>query len=381
MITTPPPRDLVRTMLAVLLIGSLIVTCFWIMRPFLPSVVWAAMIAVASWPLFLRMQRILWGKRSLAVAIMTMAFLMLFVVPLWLAVTTVVDSADQIAAGWKSLAGFKMPTQPEWLNKVPLVGERLTQGWQRLAGFSADELTARFSPYIGKILRWCMNQAGGVTMMMVQFLLTVVVAAILFSKGEVAAAGVSRFAYRIAGIRGMDAADLAGKAIRAVALGIVVTAIIQSSLAGLGLWITGMPYAGLLTAAIFILVIAQLGPALVLVPAVAWLFWKGDPTWATVLLIWTIIVGVLDNFLRPLLIKKGADLPILLIFVGVVGGLIAFGVIGIFVGPVVLAVSYTLLAAWVADNDPERMIPDPSPAEGSLNGVSPNHTGSGTDSR
>jgi len=362
-------------MLAVLLIGSLIITCFWILRPFLLALVWAAMIVVATWPFFLRMQKLLWGKRILAVAIMTLAFLMLFVVPLWLAVTTVVESADQIAAGWKSLANFQMPPPPDWLDRIPLMGARLTAGWQKLALVSTEEITTRFTPYIGKILRWCVNQAGGVTMMLVHFLLTVVIAAILFSKGEIAIDGVSRLAYRIAGMRGVDAAHLAGKAIRAVALGIVVTAIIQSSLAGLGLWITGMPYAALLTAAIFMLVIAQIGPAPVLIPAVAWLFWKGDPTWATVLLIWTLIVGFLDNFLRPILIKKGADLPILLIFVGVVGGLIAFGVIGIFVGPVVLAVSYTLLAAWVADQEPEAALPDSSQAGVSSEGVTPPNDG------
>lgn len=370
--TTPPSRDLVLTILAALLIGSLIITCFWIMRPFLPALIWAAMVVVASWPIFMRVQQLLWGKRIFAVAIMTLAFLMLFVVPLWLAVTTVVESADQISVGWKSLANFKMPPPPDWLGSLPLVGERLAAGWQKLTAFSTEELTARFAPYIGKILRWCVNQAGGVTMVMLHFLLTVVVAAILFSNGEAAAAGVSRFANRIAGTRGVDAAHLAGKAIRAVALGIVVTAIIQSSLAGLGLWITGMPYSGLLTAVVFMLVIAQLGPGLVLVPAVVWLFWKGDTSWATFLLVWTIIVAFLDNFLRPILIKKGADLPILLIFVGVVGGLIAFGVIGIFVGPVVLAVSFTLLAAWVADNDPEAEIPNPSLTDVSSNEASPN---------
>ena len=378
--TIPPSRDLVRTMLAVLLIGALIITCFWLLRPFLPALVWAAMIVVATWPLFLRIQHLLWGRRILAVAIMTLAFLMFFVVPLWLAVTTVVESADQIAAGWKSLANFKVPPPPDWLDRLPLVGARLTTAWQKVTAFSTEELTTHFAPYIGKILRWCVDQAGGVTMILVHFLLTVVVAAILFSKGEAAIGGVSRFAYRIAGTRGVDAAHLAGKAIRAVALGIVVTAIIQSALAGLGLWITGMPYAALLTAAIFMLVIAQLGPGPVLIPAVAWLFWKGDPTWATVLLVWTIIIGSLDSFLRPLLIKKGADLPILLIFVGVVGGLIAFGVIGIFVGPVVLAVSYTLLAAWVADQDPEAAPPTPSLTDVSSNGAPPNNGDTGINS-
>ena len=166
-----------------------------------------------------------------------------------------------------------------------------------------------------------------------------------------AAKGVRRFARRLAGDRGENSVILAGQAIRAVALGVVVTAIIQTAAAGLGLFVAGIPYAGLLTAVIFILCIAQLGPILVLAPAVAWLYWTGDATWGTVLLIWTVLVGALDNVLRPILIRRGADLPLLLIFAGVIGGLVGFGIIGLFVGPVVLAVTYRLLESWVADID------------------------------
>jgi predicted PurR-regulated permease PerM len=157
-----------------------------------------------------------------------------------------------------------------------------------------------------------------------------------------------RFGQRLAGERGEDAVVLAGQAIRGVALGVVVTALVQSLLGGIGLAVAGVPFAPVLTALMFMLCIAQLGPLLVLLPAVAWMYWSGDNAWATFLLIWTLIVGSLDNFLRPFLIKKGADLPLLLILAGVIGGLIAFGLVGIFIGPVVLAVGYTLLDAWVA---------------------------------
>ena len=160
---------------------------------------------------------------------------------------------------------------------------------------------------------------------------------------------------------------LAGQAIRAVALGVVVTAIVQTAAAGLGLVISGVPYAALLTAAIFILCIAQLGPILILLPAVGWLFWSGDATWGTVLLVWTVLVGALDNVLRPILIRRGADLPLLLIFAGVIGGLIGFGVIGLFVGPVVLAVTYRLLESWVADID--RVPSDSTPETASADAV------------
>ena len=128
-----------------------------------------------------------------------------------------------------------------------------------------------------------------------------------------------------------------------------MTAIVQTVLGGIGLAIAGVPFAALLSAVMLMLCIAQLGPALVLFPAVAWVFWTGDTGWGLFLLGWSVIVGTLDNFLRPMLIKKGADLPLLLIFAGVIGGLLGFGLVGIFVGPVVLAVTYTLLEAWVAD--------------------------------
>ena len=186
-------------------------------------------------------------------------------------------------------------------------------------------------------------------MMIVQFLLTVVIAAILYSGGETMADAVRRFVRRLAGQRGDDVTVLAGKAIRGVALGVGLTALAQSVLGGIGLAVAGVPAATVLTAVMLLLCIAQLGPGLVLVPAVIWLFWSGETLWGTLLLVWTVIVGTMDNFLRPLLIRKGADLPLLLIFAGVIGGLLAFGIIGLFIGPVVLAVTYTLLGAWVAD--------------------------------
>jgi predicted PurR-regulated permease PerM len=164
---------------------------------------------------------------------------------------------------------------------------------------------------------------------------------------------VRRFTRRLAGQQGDDVTVLAARAIRGVALGVVGTALIQSLLGGIGLAVSGVPAAAVLTAIMFILCIAQLGPVLVLIPAVIWLYWSGQNLWGTVLLAFTIVAATLDNFLRPLLIKKGADLPLLLIFAGVIGGLIAFGIIGLFIGPVVLAVTYTLLGAWLGGNQGE----------------------------
>jgi predicted PurR-regulated permease PerM len=184
-------------------------------------------------------------------------------------------------------------------------------------------------------------------MTMIQFLLTTIIAAIMYAKGEVIRSGVLSFARRLAGPQGEEVTILAAKAIRGVALGVVLTALIQTALGGVGLFITGVPAAALLTAVMFMLCLAQIGPALVLVPAVIWLYWTGSTLWGTILLIFTILALTIDNVVRPVLIKKGADLPLLLIFAGVIGGLIAFGIIGLFIGPVVLAVTYTLLKVWV----------------------------------
>jgi len=341
------PRDLARTVLAVLAIGGMIAATFWILRPFLLATVWATMIVVATWPLMLRVQSHLRGKRVLAVSVMVLVLLLVFVLPVSFAVGALVQNAD-VLAGWaKSLSTFNLPAPPDWVAALPLVGEKLAAFWRDLAAGESDGLIARVSPYAGAATRWLFAQLGNVGLMSFHFLLTVLIAAIMYATGEEAAEMAHRFGWRLAGDQGAAAIDIAGGAIRGVALGVVVTALVQSVLGGIGLAIVGIPFASLLTAVMFLLCIAQLGPSLVLIPAVAWLYWKGDSVWATVLLVWCIPVVTLDNFLRPILIRRGLDLPLILIFAGVIGGLIAFGLIGLFVGPVVLAVSYRLFLAWL----------------------------------
>jgi predicted PurR-regulated permease PerM len=346
--------DLTRTTLAVLFVAGLIGTCFWILRPFLPAVIWATTLVVATWPIMLQAQRRLWNRRGLAVAVMTLALLFVFVVPFWLAVTTIADNFDRIVEGATSLASFKLPPPPGWLVGVPFFGERAALFWQNMAASGIDPLVAKAAPYAGGVASWFVAALGGLGIVLVQFLLTVVIAAIMYGSGEHAAAIARRFGRRLAGERGEQSVRLAGQAIRAVALGVVVTALAQSVLGGVGIALAGMPLAAVLTAVMFMLCLAQLGPLPVLVPAVIWLYWSGDTGWGTFLLVWSILLSTLDSVLRPMLIRKGAHLPLLLLLAGVIGGLIAFGLVGIFLGPVVLAVGYTLLQSWMAETD----IPD-----------------------
>lgn len=342
-------QDLTRTTLAVVCIFLLIAASLWVLRPFLAATVWATMLVVATWPLLKSLEARFGNRRSPAVAVMTVGMLLLLVLPLWGAIETIADHADQLTDAAKKVADSGVPQPPAWVDGLPLVGERLANSWRQLAEGGPAGLLSKATPYVSVAAKWTLGQAGSLGGMLVQFLLIVVISAILYSSGESGARSVRRFGRRLAGERGENSIILAGQAIRAVALGVGVTAIVQTVLGGIGLAIAGVPFASLLSAVMLMLCIAQLGPALVLFPAVAWMYWTGDNAWATFLLVWSLIVGSLDNFLRPMLIKRGADLPLLLIFAGVIGGMLSFGLIGIFVGPVVLAVTYTLLEAWVED--------------------------------
>ena len=339
--------DLTRDTLAVVFLFVLIAASTWILLPFLTAVVWATMIVVATWPLLLMLQRWLLGRRWLAVTVMTLLLLAIFLLPFLFAIGAFIENYQEITAWTTSLATFTLPPPPDWLGKIPLVGARAASQWQQIAALSREELATRLSPYLGGVVRWVAQQVGGLGMLLGQIVLTVLISSVLYATGESAAAMALRFGARLAGEQGEQAIRLAGQAIYGVALGVVLTAFVHAVLAGIGLAVVGVPFAMMLTALMFFLAIVQVGVVPVLLSAVGWLYWTGDTTWGTVLLVWTLLVAPVDNILRPILIKKGADLPLLLIIVGVVGGLLAFGIIGLFVGPVVLAVAYTLFTAWI----------------------------------
>jgi predicted PurR-regulated permease PerM len=316
------------------------------------ALAWATTIVISTWPLLLRAQAWLGGRRSLAVALMTITLLLILVVPLYFGINAIVENAKQVADWSKSLATLTVPQPPAWVEALPVVGAKLTARWQQLAAAGPEELSARLAPYGQTLVRWFVGQVGSIGLLLLQFLLTVIIAAILYANGETAASGADRFAWRLAGLQGENAVHLAAQAIRGVALGVVVTAIVQTALVGLGLATVDVPFATILTVVAFILAIAQIGPALMLIPIVVWVYSTSGAGWGTGFLVWAIFCCTIDNFLRPLLIKRGADLPLLLVFAGVIGGLIAFGVIGLFIGPVVLAVAYTLLVDWVSEGEP-----------------------------
>ena len=200
-------RDLTRTVLAVLFIGGLIGVSFWVLRPFLAALIWAVMIVVATWPLMRMVQAALGGRRGLAVTVMTLVLLLLLIVPFTAAIGTIVANVDAIAEWTKALSEFKVPPPPPWLAGLPVVGERAMQMWQEAASQGAEALVAKAAPYTHELTKWFVSQVGSFGAMFIQFLLTVVIAAILYANGEYAADWMRRFGWRLAGASG-EAASL-----------------------------------------------------------------------------------------------------------------------------------------------------------------------------
>ncbi|HBV39762.1 MAG TPA: hypothetical protein DEF05_08825 [Erwinia sp.] len=351
--------DMLQIIFSILFITLLIVACLWVVQPFVLGFAWASMVVIATWPLMLKFQGWLWGRRSLAVIAMTLLLVLLFVIPVALLVNSLIENSGPVIA-WAT-SGHVMLPQMLWLHDIPLVGRKLYSAWRHLVAGGGTAMMTSVQPYIGRTSVFLFAQAGHFGRFMLHLGLMLLFSVLLYWRGEQVGNGIRHFAYRLAHRRGDAAVLLAGQAIRAVALGVVVTALVQGVLGGIGLAISGIPYATVLTVVMILSCLVQLGPLVVLVPAIIWLYWSGDTTWGTVLLIWSCVVGTLDNVLRPMLIRMGADLPMILILSGVIGGLVAFGMIGLFIGPVVLAVSYRLVSVWMHEepapkDDPEEVV-------------------------
>jgi predicted PurR-regulated permease PerM len=347
--TPDRPPELTRVTLQVVALSALIAASFWIIRPFLAAILWAATGAIATWPLLLRLQSWLGGRRSLAVALMSAMLLLTLAAPFYLAIVTITGNIEEIANWSKSIATLTLPPPPTWVGRIPVIGANLAAHWKQLAAAGPEQIAAYLSPVARAVGLWFLSQVGNLGLLLVQFVLTLIIIVILYANAETAGHGAESFARRLAGPEGAKATLLAARAIRGVALGIVVTAILQSILVGIGLVLAGVPFAALLTAVTLILAIAQIGPVPLLIGAVIWVYWKSGVIWGTGFLLWAIFSGTIDNYLRPLLIKRSIDIPLSLIIAGVIGGLIAFGVIGLFIGPVVLAVAHTLLIDWMSE--------------------------------
>jgi predicted PurR-regulated permease PerM len=323
----------------------LVAWCFIIVRPFLVPVVWGIIIAVGTHRLFGALQALLGGHRGLAAVVYVVLVQLVLIVPTLLLAGTLVDGVEALA---RNLADktLQVPPPPATVRSWLLIGEPLHRFWL-LASTNLDQALAGIAPQLTAAAQWLLGFVGTVSLGILQFVIAIFIAAALL----VNAVGGGRVAHEVAtglaGPHGGSYADLAVQTIRSVARGIIGVALIQAILAGLGFLAVGLPGAGLLALLCLLLSVLQLPLALVLLPVVIYGFTAFDATTAAIFTVWCVLVSLIDNVLKPLLLGRGVDLPMLVVFIGAIGGLLSSGILGLFIGPVVLALGYTLVTAWL----------------------------------
>lgn len=330
----------------------LLLACLVIIAPFIPALVWSAVIVVTLWRPLEWLTARLGNRRGLVATLLALAMLALVVLPAVSLVDTITAGLPQLRGMAADLVAAVPREPPRLIASLPLFGERLSETWRTLAedaGAAAD-LVERVGPAIAG---WLLRSLAEIGETMLQFLLVAIATAVLYAKGDVAAEMTARLAARLGGAEGTEALDVATRAIRGVSAGVVGTAAVQAVLAAIGFAAAGVPAVPLLGLGVLIAGIIQIGPLPVWLPVVLWLYHSGETLTATLLLAWNLgAVQTVDNVLRPVLISRGARLPLLLMLIGVLGGLVAMGLIGVFLGPTLLGVGYVMLRRWLGMEAP-----------------------------
>ena len=334
--------------LAVVVLVALLLGCLLVVLPFVSAILWAVVLCVSSWPLYTKMLGWLGNRRSMVAGLMALAMILVVLLPFVIVGMSLGDNIQDFTTTVKKWSESGPPPPPAWLDKIPLVGHKATEQWKTITADTAKlraqagELLERATP---KLLKIALAVGAG----LMQLALSIFIAFFLFRDGGWLGERVTVAVGRIAGERGQHLLTMAAGTIRGVVYGVLGTAGAQGIATGIGLLIAGVPNVALLSLlAFFSSVIPVVGPALIWLPSALWLFSKGATTWGIFLLIWGVVVNNIDNFLKPYLISKGSDMPFILIFFGVLGGAVAFGFIGVFLGPTLLAVGYRLIVEWNA---------------------------------
>lgn len=323
-----------------------------LVAPFFLFLLWAVVLTVALYPVYGWLAARLGGRKVLSAVLVTFVCLAIVIGPVAVLVVSLADTLQ----GWLhglSAGALKLPPLPEKLATLPLVGDKIAAAWTHAASGLSDVIT-RVGPMLvpagGRILSVLAGLSGAVLF----FIISIILSGCLFVRGPALARGAKRFADRIIAPRGAEFVDLAGATIRNVSRGVIGVAVIQGLLTGILLIVFAVPLAGVLTFVALFLCIIQIGPALVIIPTIIWAWSSWELVPALLFTVLMVPVMLVDNVLRPILMSRGLDVPMLVILIGVLGGTIAYGLIGLFLGPVVLAVFYELVIAWVKVGEEAR---------------------------
>ena len=351
----------IDTTLRIGLLLAMIYWCFQIMSPFLYPIIWGSIIAVASYGSYQRLSSAIGDRPTWAAVLVTLILLAVMIVPIALLTDSMATGIETIADEAKQ-GTLKIPPPPESVAGWPLIGESLHAVWFK-ASVNIEAVLKQFAPQLKSMGSWLLSAAAGAGFGLIQFALSILVAGLLLAKSGTSRRYTSAFATRLAGTKGVEFVEIAGKTVNGVTRGILGVAIIQGILAGLGFLVAGIPGAGLWAFVAMVLAIIQIGILPVTLPAIVYMFATAEPLTATLFLIWNIVISTADNVLKPLLMGKGAAVPIPIIFIGALGGFMASGILGLFTGAIILSIGYTLYLAWIEDtpaidDGPEQAEPD-----------------------
>ncbi len=354
-----------RAVEAAIRIGVLALLVFWsfsILRPFVFPVLWGVIIAVAVFPAYRYLTAKLGGRRKLTATLLAGIALAVLLI-------SAVNFFGEAFGGLKSAATqlqegtLVVPPPPESVGDWPLIGDDVEAIWSQ-ASTNLEATLNRYQPQVRAFGRWLLSSVTGLGLTVVQFVISIIIAGVFLATAGSGKGAAVRIATRFAGKKGLEFTIMAEKTIRSVALGVLGIAIIQSILGGLGMALAGVPASGLWALAILILAVIQLPPLLIMGPAAVYVFANASTVTAVIFLIWAIIVSGSDTFLKPLLLGRGVDVPMLVILLGAIGGMMMTGILGLFLGAIVLAIAYQLFVAWLGEAPPSAEGPEAASASG-----------------
>ena len=333
------------------LVLLLLLWCFRIAQPFIQIFVWGIIISIAVFPGYRLLDSALGGRKKLAAVLFTLLLLVIIIVPCLMFAASLVETAENLSKSF-SEGSFRIPKPPETIKSWPAIGQTLHDFWR----LSSENLTAALSqiaPYLKGFGLWLLNTAAGAGFAIVSFFIAILIAGVLLANGEHGIRVARAIATRLAGDRGDEFVNLSGATVRSVARGILGVAMIQAILAGLGCLVIGVPGAGLWALLVLILAMIQLPTFIILAPIVIYVFYTTGTVPAVLFAIWNLLVGGCDSFLKPLLMGRGVDVPMLVVFIGAIGGFILNGIIGLFIGAIILSLGFKLFELWLeTDADP-----------------------------
>jgi predicted PurR-regulated permease PerM len=334
----------------VALLGLLMIGTVLVLRPFIISLILAAVLAYASWSVYDWVLARLNERTGLAATLMTVLLLLTLVTPFAVMAASLVDNAVELLRLLRSALNQPLPEPPSWLQSLPLAGPYLEGKWLALMQEEEGALLLQVKQYLLQLplKDWAIAAGGALGQGVILITFSVFICFFFYRDGPAITSRVQRVMEHLAGHRARDLIEVTAGTVSRVVNGILGTALAQSVLALIGFWIAGVPGAMLLGLLTFFLSIIPMGPPLVWLPAALWLYFHGEIGWAIFMLVYgMVVISSIDNVIKPYLISRGGALPLLLVFMGVLGGLIAFGFIGVFLGPVILAIGYALLTEWM----------------------------------